>query len=288
MKDAVVVTVLSLLPRRAFSRLMGAFARLALPRFLHRMLLRWYVGHYGVDLDECEGTIDDYSSLSNFFVRALKPGVRPVAEQSDAVVSPVDGQVYAVGAVSDGRLPQAASLDYAVSDLLAGDTRYERGGFAVLYLAPRDYHRVHSPREGRLLGFRYRPGRLWPVFPGATRRIRDLFARNERLILRLDTDAGELACVMVGAFGVGRMRLAAADLVTNTGRPAEDMDFAPPPEIERCQELGRFEMGSTVVLLFEAGRVEWELETGQQLRLGQRIGRVMPAESDAIEAEPSQ
>lgn len=275
MKDALVVNVLSVLPRRWFSRLMGAFTRTSLPGLFHRMLLRWYVGHYGVDLSECEGGIEDYSSLSSFFVRALKPGVRPVAESAESLVSPVDGEVYAFGKVKDGRLPQAEHLDYAVSDLLAGDQRYEDGEFAVLYLSPKDYHRVHSPREGRLLGFRYRPGELWPVFPGATRRIADLFARNERLILRLATDAGEVACVMVGAFGVGRMRLQAADLVTNTGQPAADSDFEEPPEIGRCEELGRFEMGSTVVLLFEPGRVQWRLESGQQVRLGQEIGRIV-------------
>jgi phosphatidylserine decarboxylase len=275
MKDALVVSFLSLLPRRRVSRLMGRCTRLLLPGFLNRMLLRWYVGHYGVNLEECEGRIEDYPCLASFFVRALVAGIRPIADGSDALVSPVDGSVYAVGTVQGGRLPQGEHLDYAVSDLLAGDARYEGGEYVVLYLGPKDYHRVHSPREGRLLGFRYRPGRLWPVFPGAVRRISDLFARNERLILRLATDAGELAFVMVGAFGVGRMRLEAAEIITNTGQPAEDHQFEEPPEISRCQELGRFEMGSTVVLLFEPGRVQWQLEAGQRVRLGERIGRVL-------------
>ena len=274
MKDALVVSLLSILPRGRVSRLMGAFARLCLPRFAHRWLLRWYVGHYGVNLDECEGGIDDYPSLAEFFVRALKPGVRPIAQEPDALVSPVDGAVYAVGKVRKGRLPQAAELDYAVADLLAGDTRYEDGDFAVIYLSPKDYHRVHSVREGRLLGFRYRPGQLWPVFPGATRRIRDLFARNERLILRLATDAGELACVMVGAFGVGRMRLVSAPLITNTGAPARDEEFMEPVSVGRCEELGRFEMGSTVVLLFEPNQVEWSVQSGDVVRLGAPIGRL--------------
>ncbi len=275
MKDALVVSLLSILPRGRVSRLMGAFTRLSLPRFAHRLLLRWYVAHYGVNLEECQGGIDDYSSLARFFVRALKPGVRPIDSAPDAIVSPVDGAVYAVGRVSQGRLPQAGELDYAVADLLDGDTRYENGEFAVIYLSPKDYHRVHSAREGTLLGFRYRPGRLWPVFPGATRRIRDLFARNERLILRLATDAGELACVMVGAFGVGRMRMVAAPLVTNTGTPAEDKDFIEPLSVSRCEELGCFEMGSTVVLLFEPGRVEWSVQPGQTVRLGARIGSLL-------------
>ena len=274
MKDALVVSILSILPRGRVSRLMGAFARVSLPRFANRFLLRWYVWKYGVNLDDCEGGIDDFPSLAQFFVRALKPGLRPIAEPRDAIVSPVDGVVYAVGQVKAGRLPQAGELDYAVADLLDGDQRYEDGEFAVLYLSPKDYHRVHSPREGSLLGFRYRPGRLWPVFPGAALRIRDLFARNERLILRLATDAGELALVMVGAFGVGRMQMVAAPLLTNSGEPAADKDFAEPGAIGRCEELGRFEMGSTVVLLFEPAQVDWCVEAGQTLRLGERIGRV--------------
>ncbi|HJO58037.1 MAG TPA: phosphatidylserine decarboxylase, partial [Nitrospinaceae bacterium] len=101
------------------------------------------------------------------------------------------------------------------------------------------------------------------------------FARNERLILRLATDAGELACVMVGAFGVGRMRMVAAPLVTNTGTPAEDKDFIEPLSVSRCEELGCFEMGSTVVLLFEPGRVEWSVQPGQTVRLGARIGSLL-------------
>ncbi len=276
MKDALVISLLSVLPRGPVSRLMGALTRFRLPRLLHRLLVGWYVSHYGVDLDECEGSIDDYPTLASFFVRALRPGVREISAGPQDLVSPVDGVVYAVGRVAGGRLPQAGELDYAVRDLLDGDARYEAGEFAVIYLSPKDYHRVHSPREGRLLGFRYRPGRLWPVFPAATRRIRDLFARNERLILRLACDGGELACVMVGAFGVGRMRMVAAPLVTNTGTPMEDREFAEPVAVARGAELGRFEMGSTVVLLLEPGRVSWSVTAGQELRLGQKIGTLEP------------
>jgi phosphatidylserine decarboxylase len=275
MKDGLIITGLSIVPRRLVSRLMGAFGRTRLPAFLLRPILRWYVGHYGVNLADCEGGIEDYDSLVAFFTRPLLPDARPICSDPDAVVSPVDGAVYAIGTIQGGRLPQAPELDYAVQDLLGGDDRYEGGEFAVIYLSPKDYHRVHTPREGTIRAWRYRPGELWPVFPAATRRVRDLFAKNERMVTLLETDAGELALVMVGAFGVGRMRTTYCDLISNTGEPAVDGAVVPPRPIERCGELGRFEMGSTVVLVFPAGRVSWSAAAGDAVRLGQRIGAVV-------------
>jgi phosphatidylserine decarboxylase len=274
MRDGLILSFLSVLPRGLVSRAMGAGTRIALPRALHRSFLRWYCGHYGVNLGECEDP-GSFPTIASFFVRALRDGARPVDAAPDALVSPVDAKVYALGDVTNGRLPQSPELDYAVADLLGGDKRYEGGTFAVLYLAPKDYHRVHAPREGRVLGVRYRPGELWPVFPGATRRIRDLFARNERLVVRLDTDRGEIAVVMVGAFGVGRMSLAFDSMVTNTGRPGTDAEYTPPKGIGRAEEIGRFEMGSTVVLVLPRA-VTWTVSPGQDVKLGQAIGRFAP------------
>lgn len=274
MKDGLIITGLSLLPRRLVSRGMGRVGRTRLPSFLLQPLLRWYVGHYGVNLAECAGGLGDFDSLVAFFTRPLLPEARPICAEPDAIVSPVDGRVYAIGAVQAGRLPQAPELDYAVRDLLGGDERYEGGQFAVIYLSPKDYHRVHAPREGTVLGWRYRPGALWPVFPAATRRVRDLFARNERLIVRVETSAGEVAVVMVGAFGVGRMRTTFCELITNAGAPEGDGALDPPRAVARAEELGRFEMGSTVVLLFPPGSARWSVEAGVDVRLGQRIGGV--------------
>lgn len=253
---------------------MGRFGRSRLPQWLLQRILRWYVGHYGVNLAEAGRPLTEYGSLVDFFTRSLAEGSRPIAAGPDAIVSPVDGVVYAIGTVEGGRLPQAPNLDYAVQTLLGGDDRFDGGEFAVIYLSPKDYHRVHSPREGRITGWRYRPGRLWPVFPAATRRIRDLFARNERLIIHLDTDAGAIAYVMVGAFGVGRMRTTFCDLVTNEGWQGGDKELDPPRPVERGGELGRFEMGSTVVMLFEPGTIAWEVEAGATVRLGERIGGI--------------
>lgn len=272
MKDGLIISLLSVLPRKLISRTMGRATRLALPRFAHRAFLKWYVGHYGVNLAECEGGIDDYATIATFFTRPLLPDVRPVDPDPAALVSPVDAKVYVIGTTEDGKLPQSPELDYPVQTLLGGDTRYERADYVVLYLAPKDYHRVHTPREGTIVGYRYRPGELWPVFPGATRRIRELFARNERLVIRVQTDVGEIPVIMVGAFGVGRMSLSFADTVTNTGGAPEEHAFAEPIPVERAGELGRFGMGSTVVLILPPGTVDWTVEPGQDVKLGQRLG----------------
>lgn len=270
--DALIVSALSVVPKNLFARWMGAFARTRLPDLLRRSLLRWYVGKYKVNLDECEGSLEDYPTLVDFFTRALKPGVRPLDRTPEVLVSPVDATCYVAGKVKDGRLPQAGALDYAVADLLGGDRRYEDGDYAVLYLSPKDYHRVHSPRDGQVRQLSYLPGRLWPVFPAATRSIRDLFARNERLVVWLETDVGEVAVVMVGAFGVGRMRTVCHDVITNVGAPGGTLRLPTPRALARGEELGRFEMGSTVILVFPPGTVRWTIAPGDPVRLGAPIG----------------
>lgn len=275
MKDALIVSALSVVPKNLASRWMGAFARTRFPAALQRALLRWYVGKYRVDLTECVGGVDDYTSMVDFFTRPLKPGVRPVDDAPDALVSPCDGQVYAVGPVKAGKLFQSDGLDYAVAELLS-DQRYDDGEYVVIYLSPKDYHRVHTPREGEVRRFHYLPGKLWPVFPAATRRIRDLFAHNERLVAWLGTSVGEVALVMVGAFGVGRMRAVFTELVTNTGAPERAETLASPHALARAAELGRFEMGSTVILVLPKGSVRWSVTPGQVVRLGQRIGLLTP------------
>lgn len=276
MKDGLIITGLSLIPRRWVSWFMGLFGRTRFPAWFRRAFLDWYCRHYGVNMDEAAEPVESFPTIVDFFTRALKDGVRPVCPAEDSVVSPADAKVYAVGKILGGRLPQAQSMDYAVSDLLAGDERFENGEFAVLYLSPKDYHRVHSARESEVLSYRYRRGALWPVFPAATRRVRDLFARNERLIVEQRSPGlGEFCCVLVGAFGVGRMRAVFTELTTNTSANSYDSVLEPTFKLGRGDELGRFEMGSTVVLVFPPGSVSWEVEAGVDVQVGQRIARVL-------------
>ncbi|MBM4390777.1 MAG: phosphatidylserine decarboxylase [Deltaproteobacteria bacterium] len=269
MNDALIVSALSLVPKHAVSGCMGGVARARLPRPVLRLLLRWYCWKYTVDLGECVGTLDDYGSLVDFFTRALRPGVRPVDEAPEAIVSPCDGKVYSVGTVVDDRIPQSDTQHFSARELVQGRPGYEGAQYAVLYLSPRDYHRVHTPMAGVVRHFQYVPGALWPVFPAATRKIPFLFSRNERLNAYLHTPIGEVAECLVGAFGVGRIRVVFSEAVSNSGQPATEGAVDHP--LARAEEIGRFEMGSTVVLLFPAGSVEWTVTSGQAVRLGQRI-----------------
>jgi phosphatidylserine decarboxylase len=150
--------------------------------------------------------------------------------------------------------------------------RYEGGPFAVLYLCPTDYHRVHVPLESQISTWRYQPGTLWPVFPTATRKVEELFANNERLVFDLDTDFGRIGQVMVGAFGVGRMTTVLGPGATNDSGGFARSE-ARSTRLERGAELGRFELGSTVILVGEPGRFEWIIQPGEPVRLGRPIAR---------------
>ncbi len=277
MNDALIVAALSLVPKHAASFGMGALARLRLPGPLLRAALRFYIWKYGVNLDEAERPLESYSSLVDFFTRALKPGLRPVDAAADSIVSPADGKVYACGIVENDRIPQSDTQHFSAKELLGGEEGYEGGAYAVIYLSPRDYHRVHTPCAGSVTRFQYLPGALWPVFPAATRQIPYLFSRNERLCARITTEAGELALVMVGAFGVGRIRVVFDPIVTNTsGEAVPSRIVAPPHPLQRGGEIGHFEMGSTVVLLFPPGTAEWTVNAGDAVRVGERIARILP------------
>lgn len=271
MKDALIISALSVIPKAGTSRTLGRINRIRWPKWMHRLVLRAYVSHYKVDLSECVGGIDDYESLGAFFVRALKPGVRPVDPAPEAMVSPVDGKVYAVGTARDGRIPQSEGKTFSSGEM-QGETQDTACDYIVIYLSPRDYHRIHVPREGRVVRMRYLPGLFWPVFPAATRKIPELFSRNERLVSVIEAPGFRYALGMIGAFGVGRMRVVYHDVLTNSG--VEGVDVAVDVPMERAQEIGRFEMGSTVVLILPPGSARWTVSPGQAVRLGERIAAI--------------
>jgi len=248
---------------------MGWLAR----RRASRLAVRWFVRAYAVDMEEAALDLRDYPTLEALFTRSLKAGARPVDDRPEALVSPVDGRVAAVGRTRNGRIEVAPhrSIDVAA---LVEDPLTEERDVAVLYLSPRDYHRVHVPREGSAVAWKYVPGTLWPVFPAAVRRVRGLFTRNERAVVRLETDHGPLDMVLVGAFGVGRITLSVCDLVTNArGRHlARTVSLEPHRAVERGQEIGIFHLGSTVVLAAPPGRWRWTISSGDPVRVGRVIG----------------
>lgn len=269
MRDALIVTALSVLPRNRGARAMGLLARSGVSRWLTGAFVR----AYQVDLTEAEER--PYPTLEALFTRRLRPGVRPISADPDALVSPVDGTCAFAGRSEGGVVPIAPGRTVSLADLLDAPIEGERD-VIVLYLSPRDYHRVHVPREGVARSWRYVPGTLWPVFPAAIRRVPNLFARNERVVVRMDTDRGPLDVVLVGAFGVGRITLEVCDLVTNAGGQRSAGELVPAPRLGRAAELGTFHLGSTVVLVSEPGRWRISVAPGDAVRVGQRIGAGAP------------
>jgi phosphatidylserine decarboxylase len=278
-KDRALLAALRVLPRSALSRVVGAATRLPAPRPVRVLAMRAFAARYGIDLSECDDPAV-FRTFGEFFARPLKAGLRPVAPGDDVVASPVDGVVSERGLASGGRLVQAKGIDYRLGDLVADEDlarRLEGGAWATLYLSPRDYHRIHFPLGGAVTGYRYVPGVLWPVNPAAVRGVPGLFTANERLVTVLDTPLGTCAVVAVGATIVGRVRAYYDPTIPVTNlaraRPARQ-DYPAPIPVRKGGELGAFEMGSTVILAFEPGRVALDerLRPGARVRVGERIG----------------
>ena len=279
MNDRAFIAALRLVPKNALSRAVGAATRLPLPGAVGRGLMTAFARRYQIDLSEC-GDLSGFGTFGEFFARPLRPGLRPVAPGDEVVVSPVDALVSEAGVARNGRLVQAKGIDYTAAALVGDEragARFGGGRYATLYLSPRDYHRIHFPLPGRVLGWRYVPGKLWPVNPASVKNVPGLFTVNERLVTLLDSPLGLVAIVAVGATVVGRVRATFdADVpVTNlSGAGAQSRDYATPIPVTKGQELGAFEMGSTVILLFEPGRVDLApaLVPGARVRVGEPIG----------------
>jgi len=279
MNDRLFIASLRLLPKNALSRAVGALTRWRAPAPVRLAAMKAFARRYGIDLSECP-ELEGYRSFGEFFARPLRPGCRPIAAGETVVVSPVDGVVSETGVAVGGKLVQAKGIDYPAAALLADDAlarRLEGGAYVTLYLSPKDYHRIHFPLGGKVLGWRYVPGMLWPVNPASVRTVAGLFTLNERLVTVMDTPLGRCAVVAVGATVVGRVHAYYDPSVPHTNRPdgaPARRDYEEPIPVEKGQELGAFEMGSTVILLFEPGRVRLDrrLVPGARVRVGEPIG----------------
>jgi phosphatidylserine decarboxylase len=277
-RDRLFVGMQYLLPQHTLSRVVYRSTRSTAPRFKN-FLIRSFLRGFDVNMDEAvEPDAFAYPSFNAFFTRALRPGARPIDSMPDAVTSPVDGMVSQVGRIDANLLLQAKGHTYALDALLAGDLELEkrlRGGeFATIYLAPFNYHRVHMPLAGRIVATTHVPGHLFSVNTVTARHVPELFARNERVICVFETGAGLMVMVLVGALFVGSMETVWAGEITPARRrnptrlPTQAIDLA------RGGEMGRFNMGSTVIVLFEANRVRWNetLAPGALVKMGQRVG----------------
>ena len=258
---------------------MGVLAETPFPRAVLRPVLSAYCAHFGVDLSEADRPLGAYSTFNDFFTRALRSGLRPLDADPSAVLSPVDGRVYASGPIDEGTILQAKGVPYRVSDLLGSEADAAAlygGAFATFYLAPKDYHRIHWPFDASVARVRHLPGDLWPVNDAALASVPRLFARNERAPIVGTTARGAaFAMVPVGALNVGSIRLAFHPLVTNRGGRAErrTIPLDPPFAARRGVEAARFAFGSAVVLLLSpaAGRLD-ALPAGTVVRQGARVG----------------
>ena len=268
-----------LLPHHALSRVAYWFSRWRGPWV--PAMIAWFVRHYEVDLTEAEhAERHAYPTFNAFFVRGLRPGARPIEGDEDTLVSPADGRINQLGALDAGRLLQAKGHTYTARALLGGDRElgrvFTRGAYCTVYLSPRDYHRVHMPCSGRLRRMVHVPGRLYTVAPFATRHIPGLFTRNERVVCLFDTAHGPLAVVLVGAINVAAIDTVWSGPVTPAPRGGmRRWDYGDRgPELVRGAEMGRFNLGSTVVVLL-AEPVQWAEGLGPevQVRMGQALGR---------------
>lgn len=291
MKDRLFVLLQYPLPHHFLSRLVMLLTRLRLG-VVTRWMIAFFVRRFGVNLAEAaETSLDAYPSFNSFFTRALRPGARSFVRGEREIACPVDGTVSQAGHIDKDRLLQAKGHDYTLTTLLGGDAalaaEFADGSFATLYLSPRDYHRIHMPDAGRLRRVLYVPGRLFSVNAATTRKLPGLFARNERMVCVFDTAHGPMAVILIGALFVGSME-------TVWGAPPAWIDLHAPDKpqrhpgvkyadyplagktvtLARGEEMGRFNMGSTVILLFakNAMRLDPAIEPGAPVRVGQRLG----------------
>lgn len=280
MSVPLAVRLQYLLPKNLISTAIRRIAR-SRARWISRPLVRWFASHYRVDMSEARAEhLDDYETFNAFFTRALEDGARPVDAGELTVVSPADGNLTQHGTLEDGRLLQAKGLTYALDELLGEASVPEglaAGRFATIYLAPHHYHRVHMPFAGRLVTTRYIPGRRFSVNNATAAVIERLFCRNERVALGFETPFGPAYAVLVGALNVSSISTSVLGEIAS-GR-AREWHHAPHVEIAKGAELGRFNLGSTVIVILPSGPFEFaaELEPGAELRVGQRVGRFEPA-----------
>lgn len=283
--DDLFVASQYLAPQHLLSRAIGRLADSTYAPFKNQFI-RWFVRRYQVDLTEAlREHPEDYSSFNDFFTRALKPGARTFVEGADELACPVDGTISQLGPIEHGRIFQAKGRDYSLVELLGGDLAlaepFAGGDFATIYLSPRDYHRIHMPLDGTLKTMVHVPGDLFSVNPVTAEKVPNLFARNERVVAVFETALGPMALVLVGAMIVASVETVWAGQVAPRQRRVTTVHYgaeaAQTVHLARGEEMGRFKLGSTVVLLFPKGRIQWnpDLQPGGGVRLGQLLARTI-------------
>lgn len=278
-KDKLATVPQHLIPQHMLSVAMHSLANSKV-RWFKTAFINFIVARFNVNVSEATETdLSKYPSFNAFFTRELRKGIRPVAEGENVIVSPVDGAISQVGDIEAGRIIQAKGRDYSTVELLGGDeqlaAQFEQGQFATIYLSPKDYHRIHMPVSGKLKQMRYVPGKLFSVNPRTARAVPRLFARNERVVTVFETQQGPVVMVLVGAIFVGSMETVWQGKITPPySREIKEWSYADDEiSLDKGQEMGRFNMGSTVVLLLpkQASKFDLKLSAEASVQMGQAI-----------------
>lgn len=284
-KDNLFAAWQYLVPHHLLSRLMGLLTH-SENKWLKLTYMRFIIKRFGVNMDEAlEQDLEQYKHFNAFFTRALKAGARKIVKETDKLASPVDGCVSQSGKITKGLIFQAKGHQYSLATLLGGDDVWAKqfigGEFATLYLSPKDYHRIHMPCDAKLKEMRHVPGRLFSVNPATVRTVPGLFARNERVVCLFNTPAGPMAMILVGAIFVASIETVWAGVITPPSqKEIQTSIFGEGFQnvtLRKGQEMGRFNMGSTVILLFGKNKMQWldGLQAGSQVQMGQELGTIL-------------
>jgi len=278
--DKIVTFPQYLIPQHALSVLMHHLTRSEI-KWFKNSFIRFITTKYKVNINEAAQTdLTFFISFNAFFTRQLRSGVRPLAEGEKILTSPVDGVISQIGKIHNNQIVQAKGREYSVLELLGGDEnlakQFEQGQFATIYLSPRDYHRIHMPLAGKLQKMTYIPGKLFSVNPRTARTVPRLFARNERVVTVFETAQGPIVMVLVGAIFVGSMETVWSGMITPPyGKNIQHWTYEGEQAIslQKGEEMGRFNMGSTVVLLLPKGMMAFksELEAQTAVQMGQSM-----------------
>ncbi|MCE9677606.1 archaetidylserine decarboxylase [Shewanella sp. AS1] len=279
--DKLKIALQYILPKHLLSRLVGKLAAAELGA-VTTSVIKWFIKQYKIDMSEAaQSQPEAYASFNAFFTRALKPGIRPLCEDDGYIVHPVDGAVSQCGPIEAGRIFQAKGHYYSALTLLGNQAkdaaRFEEGDFATIYLAPKDYHRIHMPIKGTLSKMTYVPGELFSVNPLTAENVPGLFARNERVVAIFETEIGPMAMVLVGATIVASIETIWAGTVTPpTGKKVFTWDYPTEGQdaitLDKGDEMGRFKLGSTVVMLFAKDALD-EFAQGVEAKAVTRMGQ---------------
>lgn len=270
--------LLRLLPKNLVSRVAGFLADLELPAPVLNSVIQLYCQFYAVKRHEMKTPLGAMKTFNDFFTRELRPEVRPIDQTPGSVVSPVDGTIAEFGKIEQGLLVQTKGVLYSLADLVGEEsaTLFENGYFITIYLSPADYHRIHVPISGKIRKFSYFSGNLWPVNSFGVKQIGGLFALNERIVTPIEGDQGVVGLVKVGATVVGKIKVNYSDLTSNSQKPTQlNLPIIPERSYRKGAEIGLFQLGSTVILLFEKGKFKpVDIEPQMPVKLGQMIGKM--------------